>query len=61
MIVGGILGGAYGFGGNTGNDTLLNNVISANGIAVTNTVLGYMNLFNNFFPVNLQEVEAVNE
>ena len=61
MIVGGILGGAYGYGGNAGNDALLNNVLSANGIAVTNVVLGYMDLFNDFFPVNLREVRAVNE
>ena len=40
---------------------LLNNVLSANGIAVTNVVLGYMDLFNDFFPVNLREVRAVNE
>ena len=61
MIIGGILGGAYGYGGNAGNDALLNNVLSANGIAVTNVVLGYMDLFNDFFPVNLREVRAVNE
>ena len=61
MIVGGILGGAYGYGGNAGNDALLNNILSANGIAVTNVVLGYMELFNDFFPVNLREVRAVNE
>ena len=61
MFVGGILGGAYGYGGNAGNNALLNNVLSANGITVTNVVLGYMNLFNDFFPVNLREVRAVNE
>ena len=38
-----------------------NNVLSANGIAVTNVVRGYMDLFNDFFPVNLREVRAVNE
>ena len=43
------------------NDALLNNVLSANGIAVTNVELGYMDLFNDFFPVNLREVRAVNE
>lgn len=61
MIVWSILGGAYGYGGNSGNDALLNNVLSANRIAVTNVVLGYMDLFNDFFPVHLREVRAVNE
>ena len=61
MFIGGILGGVYGWGGNAGNDALLNNVLSACGISVTNTVLGYMDLFNNFFPSNLNRARGLNE
>ena len=61
MIAGGFLAGAYVYGVNAGNDALLNNVLSVNCIALTNVVLRYINLFNNFFPVNLREERTVNE
>ena len=61
MVFGGILGGAYGHGATKFTGAVWNNVLSVNGITVTNAVLGYMRLFDVFPQKSTEKEKWVNE